>query len=145
MNWSEFLDIVLKVFIIPVIGILGTTLVAFIKAKSQELILKTKSETTAKYIRMAQETVTACVIATNQTFVDVLKKQGKFDKAAQQEAFERTKSAVLSILSADAIAYLNEAVGDIEVYLTSLIEAQVNVNKALISVSAAPDLPAVPE
>lgn len=106
MNWSEFLDIVLKIFIIPVIGILGTTLVAFIKAKSQELILKTKSATVAKYIRMAQETVTACVIATNQTFVDVLKKQGKFDKAAQQEAFERTKSAVLSILSADAIAYL---------------------------------------
>lgn len=143
MNWSEFLDIVLKVFIIPVIGILGTTLVAFIKAKSQELILKTKSETVAKYIRMAQETVTACVIATNQTFVDVLKKQGKFDKAAQQEAFERTKSAVLSILSADAIAYLQEAVGDIDVYLTSLIEAQVNANKILLPVSTAPDLPAV--
>lgn len=138
MNWSEFLTIVLKVFIIPVIGILGTTLVAFIKAKSQELILKSKSETTAKYIRMAQETVTACVIATNQTFVNVLKEQGKFDKAAQVEAFERTKAAVLAILTADAIAYLQEAVGDLDTYLTSLIESQVNAHKAFFAVETLP-------
>ncbi len=143
MNWSEFLDIVLKVFIIPVIGILGTTLVAFIKVKSQELILKSKSETAAKYIRMAQETVTACVIATNQTFVNVLKEQGKFDKEAQIEAFERTKSAVLTILTADAIAYLQEAVGDLDTYLTSLIESQVNAHKSFFIVDSS--LPAEEE
>lgn len=132
MSWTEFLDVIIRVVIIPLIGVLGAHLVAFIKAKSQELINKNESATIAKYIRMAQETVTACVVATNQTFVDVLKQEGKFDQAAQKEAFERTKEAVWAILSEDAIHYLTEAVGDIDAYLATLIEAQVKVNKAVL-------------
>ena len=84
--------------------------------------------TAAKYIKMARETVAACVTATNQTFVETLKQQGKFDKESQEEAFRRTKDAVLSILTTDAQTYLIELVGDIDVYLNSLIEAQVNTS-----------------
>jgi hypothetical protein len=36
---------------------------------------------------MATDTITNCVIATNQTYVNSLKEQGKFDEAAQKEAF----------------------------------------------------------
>lgn len=133
MNWSEFLNIVLKIFVFPVIGICLTQLVNFIKIKSNELITKTESEVLQKYIRMANETVAACVVATNQTFVDALKEQGKFDKEAQLEAFEKTKKAVLAILTDDAIVYLTNAVGDIDTYLTQLIEAQVKVNKTVLS------------
>lgn len=132
MNWSEFLNIVLKIFILPLMSVLAMFIVNYIKVKTQQVIDNTKSDVTAKYIRMAQETVTACVIATNQTFVEALKKQGKFDKEAQIEAFNRTKEAVLNILSVDAQKYLVEAVGDIDVFLDSLIEAQVNSQKVFI-------------
>lgn len=132
MNWSEFLTIVIKIFVIPLAGVLTSALVAYIKVKSQELIAKTDNTTAQKYITMAQETVSACVIATNQTYVETLKQQGKFDKEAQIEAFNRTKEAVLQILSTDAQAYLIEAVGDIDVYLNALIEAQVNFNKSSV-------------
>lgn len=132
MNWSEFLNIVLKIFVLPLMGVLAMFIVNYIKVKTQQVIDNTKSDVVAKYIRMAQETVTACVIATNQTFVEALKKQGRFDKEAQMEAFNRTKEAVLNILSADAQKYLIEAVGDIDVFLDSLIEAQVNSQKVFI-------------
>jgi len=132
MNWSEFLNIVLKIFVLPLMGVLAMFIVNYIKVKTQQVIDNTKSDVLAKYIRMAQETVTACVIATNQTFVEALKKQGKFDKEAQMEAFNRTKEAVLNILSVDAQKYLVEAVGDIDVFLDSLIEAQVNSQKVFI-------------
>lgn len=132
MNWSEFLNIVLKIFVLPLMGVLAMFIVNYIKVKTQQVIDNTKSDVVAKYIRMAQETVTACVIATNQTFVEALKKQGKFDKEAQMEAFNRTKEAVLNILSEDAQKYLIEAVGDIDVFLDSLIEAQVNSQKVFI-------------
>ena len=36
---------------------------------------------------MLSETITKCVVATNQTYVETLKKQGKFDKEAQKIAF----------------------------------------------------------
>jgi len=129
MNWSEFLNIVLKIFVIPLMGVLAANLIAFMKAKTDEWIAKSNSETAAKYIQMARDTVTACVNATNQTFVEVLKKQGKFDKEAQEEAFRRTKDAVLAILTQDAQEYLIQLVGDIDIFLNSLIEAQVNASK----------------
>lgn len=129
MNASEIMSMVLKIFVIPLMGVLAANFIAFLKAKTDEWIAHTKSATAAKYIKMARETVAACVTATNQTFVEALKQQGKFDKEAQEEAFRRTKDAVLSILTADAQTYLVELVGDVDVYLNALIEAQVNTSK----------------
>jgi hypothetical protein len=36
---------------------------------------------------MLTDTITKCVIATNQTYVETLKKEGKFDLEAQEVAF----------------------------------------------------------
>jgi len=63
-----------------------------------------------------------CVIATNQTYVDSLKHQGKFDKEAQLEAFNRTYNQVMLILADDAKVYLESAVGDLNAYVTNMIE-----------------------
>ncbi len=78
---------------------------------------------------MIYQTVVDCVIATNQTYVDSLKKSGSFDEAAQKEAFNRTMNAIMTILSDDAKEYITEATGDLNIYLTQLIEAEVNKRK----------------
>lgn len=78
---------------------------------------------------MIAATVEQCVIATNQTYVESLKKAGKFDLDAQKEAFSRTLDAVLTILSDDAKKYIAETTGDLNVYLTNLIESSVSLNK----------------
>ena len=143
MDWSTYLDMIIKLVIIPLLGVLSTFLVKFIQKKSDEAIARTDSEVLARYIRMAQDTVSMCVVATNQTFVDVLKNKGTFTKEAAEEAFRRTKDAVLDILSQDAIEYLTTAVGDLDVYLDSLIEAQVKVNKTVTNVGSV--VPAEPE
>lgn len=85
---------------------------------------------------MLESTITTCVISTNQTYVDALKAQGKFDLAAQQVAFQLTYEAVLDILGDEAIKYLTEALGDIEQYITKEIEANVNTQKA-VTINAA--------
>ena len=79
---------------------------------------------------MLTQTISDCVIATNQTYVDALKQQGKFDLEAQKVAFELTSNAVLEILSAEAQEYLSNAVGDLNSYIIKKIEAEVNYNKA---------------
>ena len=120
---------IIQVCVIPLLGILTKFLVDFLSAKRDELNSKTDSEIAQKYTNMIYQTVVDCVIATNQTFVESLKKSGSFDEAAQKEAFNRTMSAVMAILSDDAKEYISEATGDLNTYLTQLIEAEVNKRK----------------
>ena len=83
----------------------------------------------AKYMTMLAETITDCVLATNQTYVEALKDKNAFDEEAQKEAFKQTYEAVLAVLSDDAKEYLTNAYGDLTIYLTQKIEAEVNINK----------------
>ena len=120
---------IIQVCVIPLLGILTKYLVDYLTAKRNEINSKTDNETAQKYTNMIYQTVVDCVIATNQTYVDSLKKSGSFDEAAQKEAFNRTMSAIMTILSDDAKEYITEATGDLNTYLTQLIEAEVNKRK----------------
>lgn len=140
MNWLEMLQQIFQVCIIPLLGVLTTYLVMFIKNKSAALQEQTDNELYKKYIALLDETITKCVIATNQTYVEALKDKNAFDIEAQKKAFEMTYQSVLAILSKDAQEYLTEAVGDLNAYIVKSIEAQVNANKMI---KFAPELPAV--
>ena len=129
MEITELIKQIFEVCLFPLLGVLTTFLILFINKKSQELKATTDNELYHKYIDMLEETVVNCVIATNQTYVDSLKKQGKFDLEAQKEAFNRTYSQVMLILADDAKVYLESAVGDLNAYITNMIEAQVKENK----------------
>ena len=103
----QMISEIINVCIIPLLGVLVTYLVKFINAKSKELEAQTDSAIAKKYISMLSNTITSCVIATNQTYVESLKKQGKFDAEAQKEAFQMTLNAVLAVLNDEAKEYYN--------------------------------------
>lgn len=129
MDWLDLLHQIFEVAIIPVLGVLATFLVQYINIKKEEILIKCESELGDKYINLLAETINNCVIATNQTYVENLKAQGKFDIEAQKEAFAKTQDAVLAILSDDAKEYLENMIGDLTLYIAQQIEAQVNINK----------------
>ena len=114
----EMLAEIFEVCIIPLLGVLTAYFVKFINAKSAELATKSKNEIERKYINMLNDTITDCVIATTQTYVDSLKKQDAFDADAQKMAFTMTYTAVMNLLTEEATEYLNEAVGDLNLYIT---------------------------
>lgn len=118
-----------ELIIFPLLFVLTGFLIQFIKAKTSELKANASNEIQQKYLTMFENTITTCVIATNQTYVEALKKSGKFDAEAQKLAFEQTKEAILEILTDDAKEYLTELYGDLDKQLNSLIEAEVNKNK----------------
>jgi hypothetical protein len=129
MDWLELLYNIFEVCVIPLLGVLTVYAVKFIKVKSEEIQLLSENELIDKYVGIAADTISACVLATNQTYVDTLKAQGKFDAEAQKEAFQKTADAVKTLLSDEAKAILSEAFGDLEVYITTQIEASVKFNK----------------
>lgn len=129
MEYTILISNIFQVCIIPLLGVLTTFFMKWVNAKSAEIQANINDATLKKYMEMLTSTITDCVIATNQTYVESLKAQGKFDAAAQQRAFELTSEAVMEILSEDAKIYLASVVGDLNAYITKKIEAEVNINK----------------
>ena len=129
----ELISQIFEVCFIPLLGVLTTFFVKWINIKSTELIAKTNNEMQAKYINMLNNTISDCVIATTQTYVDALKKQGAFDAEAQKVAFTMTYESVVKLLTDEATEYLNEAVGDLNLYITQKIESEVNLNKSIVA------------
>ena len=129
MEYTILISNIFQVCIIPLLGVLTTFFMKWVNAKSAEIQANINDATLKKYMEMLTSTITDCVIATNQTYVESLKAQGKFDTAAQQRAFELTSKAVMEILSEEAKIYLASAVGDLNAYITKKIEAEVNINK----------------
>jgi hypothetical protein len=129
MDWMNVLSQIFELVIYPVLSILGVYLVYLITTKIREMKEKSKNELTNKYLDMLNTTISNCVLATTQTYVDALKKEGKFDLEAQKIAFTKTYDAVMKILTDDAKKYLTNAVGDLETFVTSKIEADVKLTK----------------
>lgn len=129
MDWMKLLQEIFSVCIIPLLGVLTGYLVSFLKAKGNQIADNADSVLAAKYIKMLTETICTCVIATNQTYVEALKKEGKFDTEAQKKAFQMTYDSVMNILSEEAKEYLKNIYGDLDTFLTNAIEAQVKNNK----------------
>lgn len=129
MDWMNVLSQLFDIVIFPLLGVGTLYLVFLIKAKIAESKLKHDSELARKYFDMLDKTICDAVIATNQTYVEALKKEGKFDAEAQKVAFEQTYKTVMKLLTADAKTFLESAVADLTVYINTRIEAEVNVNK----------------
>ena len=126
---NEIFPQIFELCIIPLLGILTTFLVLLIKTKMSELSERISDETAKKYVNMLAETIGDCVIATNQTYVESLKKEGRFDAEAQKQALQQTYDNVIALLSDEAKEYFAEASGDIEKLIKTKIEATVKAVK----------------
>lgn len=125
----EILQQIFELCVIPLLGILTTYLVKLIRKKNKELDEKVSKEVSKKYIDMLADTITDCVISTNQTYVDALKEANAFDKEAQKKAFELTYNKIMNVLTEDAKEYLTTIYGDLEIYITTKIESEVKLYK----------------
>lgn len=79
--------------------------------------------------------VSKAVVTTNQTFVNELKKQGKFDEEAMKEAFNRTYESIVQSLSQSFFEYIDEEGIDFDKLITNMIEPSVKWNKQSFEVA----------
>lgn len=112
-----------------VLTALNGYLVTYINKQKQKLEQEIVNNIDKKYLNMIESTIIDCVKATNQTYVETLKKQDKFTVEAQKEAYDKTVNAVMTILNEDCLNYLETISNDISLYLKNKIEAEVNFEK----------------
>ena len=125
----DIYTMIFEIILLPLLGALASFLIAYLKVKRDECLAKVDNQAHDKYVAMLHQTIHNCVVATNQTYVEALKKQGAFDAEAQKYAFTQTKEAVLALLSTEAQTYLMEAFSDLNAYIDTYIETAVNYSK----------------
>ena len=129
MDWMMILSKIFELVVFPLLGIGTIYLINLIRVKIQQLKQDKDNELYHKYLDMLEKTIIDCVLATTQTYVEALKKEGQFDINAQKVAFDKTYTNVMNILSDEAKAYLQNVLGDLETYIYNKIEAEVKLTK----------------
>lgn len=125
----EILVQIFELCIVPLLGILTAHFIDYLKAKKAQVQTTNDINLKTKYTAMLLDTISTCVAATNQTYVESLKQQGKFDAEAQKIAFESTYEEVFKVLTDEAKIYLANVYGDLSLYIQQKIEAEVKNQK----------------
>ena len=122
MTWKDLLIYIIQTVCGAVISV-GIPMLFVVIRK------KVKDEKLERIINRVENIVSKTVILVNQTYVDALKENDKFDKTAQIAAFNMCKEKVLAMLNDESIKAIAETFGDFDEWIRTLIEAYVRENK----------------
>lgn len=118
----NIISCVVTVVVIPLISLLGGKLIQLISTKI-------KDEKASSFLTQATNIVLDAVRSVFQTYVEALKKEGKFDEDAQLLALNKAKEIVLDQLSDDIKNFISNNYGDLASWITNQIEASINLLK----------------
>ena len=121
----ETIKELLYILITAAVPVLTTYVCKFLYAKWTEGKEKIENEKIATTLDNVVNMVLDVVEATNQTYVDELKKKGEFTEEAAAEAFRISKEKALKMLSNESADIIISVYGDVNEYLDTLIEATV--------------------
>jgi len=125
----ELLQQIFNLVLVPLLAILTTYVIKLVNAQTEKIKESTDNELVQKYVTILNDLIVACVMATNQTYVDALKDQNAFTEEAQKKAFEMTFNAIKEILTEEAQAILSLVYEDLDAYIKQQIEFVVKANK----------------
>lgn len=127
---QEILDIILSAVSILVTGLVSWGVGLLINLINSKI----KDQKVAAHLAKITQIITDAVMNVFQSFVDTLKKNGKFDKDAQLEAKERAISIVMNQLTPELKDYITSNYGDLRDWISNKVEAVIyslkSANKA---------------
>lgn len=126
---KEFLLELLRAVAIATIPVCAAYLVQFLRRKSAQIGAQTDSLTSKKLLDEVTDAVTTAVTYVSQTYVDSLKKNGKFTPENQKIALDLAVERAKKLLTAEARNFLSAAYGSLNDYLVSRAEAEVRRQK----------------
>lgn len=124
-----FLQNLLYGILVAIAPVITTFICQWLFTLIKEIKLKINNEQFNETINVVEQTIANAVTTTTQTYVDNLKKENLFNKEAQLVAFEKTKTAVLAQLTEDSKKVITTVYGDLNTYLTNMIETKVHEQK----------------
>lgn len=135
MEWKEALHEILYVLIVIILPLLVRYVVVYLNVKTKEYAEKMENETLRKYVEDANEVIASIVLAVSQTYVDAMKKAGKFTPEAQEIAKNMAIQKAKELISEASRNAIITMYNDFEQYIENQIEALVRETKLEIPVS----------
>lgn len=129
MTFREFLDNLIKVVLIPALPVIAGYLVALLQKYTAKVKADINQQALDRYIAVAEDAIASAVLATSQTFVDELKKEGKFDLERQQEALQLSKERATALITTAAREAIEMAYGDFNEWMDAKIHEVVRLDK----------------
>lgn len=129
INLTNLLMELLYVVLIGAIPIVSKYLIQQIEAKKNEILKNDKAKDFQNSIDGAMNLVEKVVDYVSQTYVDALKKEGKFDATAQQNAYNKAVEALEKLMDDDMKHVLINVYGDLSTWMKVAIEYYIKSNK----------------
>ena len=129
VNLTNLLMELLYVVLIGTIPIVSKYLTQQIDVKKNEILKADKAKDFQNSIDGAMSLVEKVVDYVSQTYVDALKKEGKFDAAAQQNAYNKAVDALEKLMDDDMKRVLIDVYGDLATWMKVAIESYIKNNK----------------
>ena len=118
----NIISVIVTAVIIPVITLVGGKLVSWLNAKIN-------NEKANAMLTAATNAVVNAVRSVLQTYVDTLKANGKFDESSQKIALIKAKKLALESMNDEVQKYIGTTYGNIDTWITTMIEATLNAIK----------------
>lgn len=122
----EILNTLLVTVITTCVPILVTYAVKFLVTKRNAELQKMDDGFVKNTIVDVTDVILASVDSVSQTYVNDLKKEGKFTVQNQQEALDKAVESVKKLVTVDAADIINEKYGDFEEWVKVQIESYIN-------------------
>lgn len=129
MDVKQNIQEILYLIITGIVPLLITYGIIFLKVKIKEQEKKLENDQLIKYIDAATDAISKAVLTVSQTYVDTLKKEGKFDAEAQKTAKQMAIDKAKTLITAESKAAIETLYTDFEAYLNDAIESLVKENK----------------
>ena len=126
---QELFSTLFQVVITAAVPVVAVYVIKFLNERAAHVKESTKSEIAERLISEVEDSVTTAVAYISQTYVDELKKNGTFSSENQQKALNSAASFALTMLTKEAVNFINEAYGSPSDYLVKKIEAEVKRQK----------------
>lgn len=120
----NIISVLVTAIVIPIISLLGAKLVSWLSTKI-------KNEKANRMIQTATEIVISAVKTVFQTYVDSLKKEGKFDKESQLIALNKARDIAYRQMTDEIKQFIEANYGNLDAWLNTQIEATVSTLKKL--------------
>lgn len=129
MDFQALLQDLLYTVITVCVPIVVKYLQDFIKSKIEQIAQNTKNEKITDLLYQAEDLIVNVVTSVNQTYVDVLKENGKFDEEAANKAKGMALDAIKEMLTEKMKWAIEETYKDVNAYLETAIESSVRTAK----------------
>lgn len=129
MNWNGLLQTLIYAVITAGLPILLGYGISLLKVKRDEKLQNIDNEYVKNIIVDATNIVLGVVDTVGQTYVDDLKKKGKFDAEKQKEALNKALDQAKNLMNNEMVTLVVDKYNDLDTWIRTQIESYIKNSK----------------